>query len=303
MTLAGESAGAVYVHAHIVMGAPVKRAVLQSGSLYLSPPQTEARGQRLCEQLETNLHKIGWSLVDAPVHAILECLVQANAMSFWLQMVDELRGWRSESGHVEQLLIGDVEYESAIWRNGIESLTASEIVQCFESAGDDASRLKQAYNIVENRPTACKLGALDFINDTRFALPVLEIRDLYSQAGRSAYTYVFDQASPWQQSSRAHHAVDLIMLFGDLDFTHNPGAFSVRDKMREKWIKFCHGEDPWPSQDIYAFGPYGRCNEISQDEHEGRRRLQACHLLREVGSETYDLIFARLAAGRLSLLN
>lgn len=258
----------------------------------------------LCDKLETRLRQKGYSsLVEATVPALLESMEKANVGSFWLEMTDELRDWETALGDVEHLLIGDVEYESAIWRNGIEPLTASDIVQCFDLAGTDAVRLREAYNIVEDRPTACKIGALDFINDTRFALPVLEIRDALLQAGRCAYTYTFDQANPWQQSSRAHHAVDLLMLFGDLDFTHNPGAAAVRREVRNRWARFCHGEEPWPLRDTYAFGPYGTCSVISSDEYACRRRLQACRLLKEMGSDTYNLIYAKLAAGRISLLN
>lgn len=294
----------MYVHAHMVTRAPIKRAILQSGSLFLSPPQPEARRRILCDKLETRLRQKGYSsLVEATVPALLESIEQANVGSFWLEMTDELRDWETALGDVEHLLIGDVEYESAIWRNGIEPLTASDIVQCFDLAGTDAARLREAYNIVEDRPTACKIGALDFINDTRFALPVLEIRHAFLQAGRCAYTYTFDQANPWQQSSRAHHAVDLLMLFGDLDFTHNPGAAAVRREVRNRWARFCHGEEPWPLRDTYAFGPYGTCSVISPDEYACRRRLQACRLLKEIGSDTYNLIYAKLAAGRISLLN
>ena len=35
ITLAGESVGAVYAHAHLVTGSPVRRGILQSVSLYL----------------------------------------------------------------------------------------------------------------------------------------------------------------------------------------------------------------------------------------------------------------------------
>lgn len=234
---------------------------------------------------------------------LLDLQVECDIVSLWLEMTDELQGWKTESGDLEHLLIGDVEYESVIWRNGIEPLSGQEIIQCFDSAGEYATTLKEAYNIVADRPTACKLGALDFINDTRFTLPVLDMRESFAQAGRPVYSYTFDQANPWQQSSRAHHAVDLVMLFGDLDLTHNPGAASVREQFRTKWIKFCNGQEPWSSGDTYAFGPYGECGLLSEDGYSGRRRLQACSLLKEVGPSNYNAVFARLATGRISLLN
>jgi hypothetical protein len=254
-------------------------------------------------KVAANLEKQGFTLMDAPIAALLKTLDEENLVSMWLQLTEDLKGWQSRVGHIEELIVGDVEFESAIWRNGIENFTAGEVMACFDTAGPYAARLKELYNVVDTRPTSCKHAALDFINDTRFALPVLYLRDLFRKAGRDVYTYVFDQTNPWQSSSRAHHAVDLIMLFGSLDFAHNPGASSVRNSIRNKWIEFCNGEAPWLVEKTYAFGPHGRCGNIENEEYVGRRRLRACALLREMGPGLYNPLFAQLAAGRISLLN
>lgn len=303
ITLAGESAGAVYVHAHLMTGVPVQKGILQSGSLHLSPPQGEARGLALCQSLEETLSKQGLSLASAPVEKMLETLAEARVVSLWLQLTEELQGWETRTSHVDELLIGDCEYESVIWRNGIESMSASAIDTCFDSAGPEASQLKALYNIVADRPTACKLGALDLINDTRYALPVITLRDSWRNAGKKVYDYIFDQVNPWQASSRAHHAVELVMLFGSLDLSHNPGAVAVSRDIRSKWLSFCNGAAPWSDKHTYAFGPHGHCGEIAATEYESRRRVRACSFLEQMGPSKYNTVFAQLAAGRISLLN
>lgn len=303
ITLAGESAGAVYVHAHVLTNAPIQRAILQSGSLHLSPPKEYLHGQALCIGLDDILSKQGYDIANAPVTILLAALAEAGVASMWLQLTEDLQGWDTKLCHVDQLLIGDVEYESAIWRNGVETMTAADIVACFDCAGSFAPELKRLYNIVADRPTACKLGALDFINDTRFTLPVITVRDAHRRAGKQVYHYVFDQANPWQASSRAHHAVDLTAVFGDLDFLTNVGATTVRQDVRDKWVDFCNGLAPWSMQQTYSFGPYGRCGEIATGELECRRRIYACLLLQQIGSARYDTVCGKLVARRISLLN
>ncbi|KAF1344972.1 Alpha/Beta hydrolase protein [Delphinella strobiligena] len=303
ITLAGESAGAVYVHAHLLTGAPVRRGILQSGSLHLSPPQGEGRGLALCQGLEETLSKQGFTLASAPVGKLLETLAEAKILSMWLQLTEELHGWETQTSPVDELLIGDCEYESVLWRNGIETMSASAIDSCFNSAGDEASQLKALYNIVPDRPTACKLGALDLINDTRFALPVMTLRESWRKAGKTVYDYIYDQVNPWQASSRAHHAVELVMLFSSLDLSHNSSAIAVRQDLRSKWLSFCNGAAPWSSEHTYAFGPHGRCGEIAATEYESRRRVQACRFLEQMGPSKYNTVFGQLAAGRISLLN
>ena len=291
------------MYAHAVTGAPVKRAILQSGSLQLSPPQGYARGEALCAGLDANLSKQGFRIADAPVEVLLGAFEEAKIVSMWLQLTEDLHGWETRISHIDQLIVGMVEYESVIWRNGIESMTAAAIIACFDSAGDSSLEFKRLYNIAADIPTACKLGALDLINDTRFALPVTNIRDTYRKAGKPIYTYVFHEVNPWQASHRAHHAVDLLMLFGDLDFSHNIGAAAVRQDLRNKWLDFCNGQPPWSIEQTYAFGPHDRCGEIAASELEGRRRVRACALLEEMGPAQYNAVFGKLAAGRISLLN
>lgn len=112
MTLAGESAGAVYAHAHMVLGAPVRQVILQSGSLYLSPPQSQSAADAVVTKIRDVLSKKGQrTLSDAPVSELLEVQADLGLVSSFLQMEPALAGWQDEVGIAERLLIGDCEYE------------------------------------------------------------------------------------------------------------------------------------------------------------------------------------------------
>ncbi|CCF43393.1 lipase catalyse the reaction [Colletotrichum higginsianum] len=88
------------------------------------------------------------------------------------------------------------------------------IVDAFSNAGHLQEALKRHYNIHPDRPSSCKIGALDFINDYKFLLPAEEIARLSRATGRPTYRYLVDEPNPWQPSNGAHHAVDLLFLFG-----------------------------------------------------------------------------------------
>jgi hypothetical protein len=159
------------------------------------------------------------------------------------------------------------------------------------------------YHVVPDRPTAAKLGALDFVNDARYALPVEIVADKLKAANKRVYKYVVDQPNPWQPSSRAHHAVDLLFLFAGVDLSFNPAAQAVGNAMRQRWIGFVSGEAPWPTDSRFAFGPLGESKEISEKEFAIRRRVEHCKMLREAGLGVYLPIVGALTAGRISLLN
>jgi hypothetical protein len=192
-----------------------------------------------------------------------------------------------------------------LWRNGIEAITADEIEACFDAAGDRyAPKLKTLYHINRGRPNQSRTGALDFINDARFAWAADDLaKRWWSETDRPAYRFVFDQPNPWQSSSRPHHGVDLVHLFAGLDLSHNRGAEHVGHRLRQSWCTFAHGAAPWPATDVYGFGPLGQCKSVSPEEYSQRRRTACFGHLRDMGLANVNAVFGRLAAGRISLLN
>ncbi|KAJ5239074.1 Carboxylesterase type B [Penicillium chermesinum] len=304
ITLAGESAGAVYAHAHLITGPPVKRAVLASGSLYLSSPLPTERGSGMIKSLNSKVQELsGGSLREAPVPILIQALKDLNVNTMWLQEEPELHDWETRPEQTEELMIGDAEYEAAIWRNGVEMLTGPEIVAAFERNAEWGLHLRRAYQVVQDRPTASKLGALDFVNDARFTLPVEIVSKKLQDAGKRVNRYVVDQPNPFQQSSRPHHAVDLLFLFGGVAFPSNPAADAVSKEMRQRWVRFVAGDEPWAVDKRFAYGPLGECREIDESEFAFRRRVSHCRVLQQAGSSVYMPIMAALTAGRISLLN
>ncbi|KAH8811611.1 carboxylesterase [Xylogone sp. PMI_703] len=306
ITLGGESAGAIYAHAHISTGSPVKRAILQSGSLSLSLPLPPARGDGMIAMLRKAIqekHQV--SLDDASPDQILAELAESNINTLWIQEEPDLVGWTERDGAVEELLVGDCEYESVIWRNGVEAAGPSVITEAFGNnlPKDQADLLKHLYNISPTRSTPTVLGALDFISDVRYARPVEQMVNNRRSQGRKTYRYLIDEPNPWQSSARSHHAVDLIFLFGNYDLSFNKAAMKVSKGIRDSWVAFINGEAPWDEKERMGFGPYGRVGIIDEDEFEARRRVR--HWKALDGMKWADLLAAsgQIAAGRISLHN
>ncbi|KAF9889574.1 hypothetical protein FE257_007082 [Aspergillus nanangensis] len=304
ITLSGESAGAIYVHAHLITGPPVKRAVLASGSLHLSSPLPLEKGAGLISALEAKVKDLGQqSLRTSSVSALTQALQACNVNTMWIQEEDELQDWSLRPEQVDELMIGDTEYESVIWRNGVETFDGPAIAAAFDQEKQWGTTLRKLYQVVGDRPTACKLGALDLVNDVRYTLPVEVVADKLQAANKRVYKYLVDQPNPWQPSSRAHHAVDLLFLFGGVDLAFNPAAYAVGQEMRHRWIDFVNGDAPWSMDKRFAFGPVGECREISEAQFAGRRRVAHMKALREAGPGAYMPIVFALTAGKISLLN
>ncbi|KAJ1329854.1 para-nitrobenzyl esterase [Microdochium nivale] len=314
ITMAGESAGAVYCHAHMVAGAmpSVRSWILQSGTLALSPPQPDVVADGLVARVEDALRRRGGqTLRVAPVSEVLAVQAELGVASMFLREEEELLGWRSRglSPNVDRILVGDTEYESVLWRNGIELMSAEAIVEAFDGFGEDAAaRVRDVYGIYPDRPVACKLGALDFLHDMRFSLPIGKmIRDAREATERSVFRYIMDEPNPWQRSSRAHHGVDLLYLFQPYDLSFNPAAREVAHAVQEKWIAYISGLDPWPKGDkrggCWVFGPCGESQAVGDAGLCIRRRIRHMSLLEEVGLDRAEIVVGILAAGRASLLN
>ncbi|KAI8718130.1 Carboxylic ester hydrolase [Fusarium sp. LHS14.1] len=306
ITLAGESAGAVYVHAHVLSKtAPkcVQQAIMASGSLHLSPPQPLAVGQGLLKRITAELQVRKDTLHNGSADSLVQALVNCGVTSMWLQEDPDLDGWENRAENVDGMMISDVEYESAIWKSGIDLLKTEEILEIIRGFSQDAPKLEELYHIYPERPVSSRLGALDIINDARFAIPALEISERWRRNNKRVYQYIVDEANPWQASSRAHHAVDLIFLFGGIDLSLNPGADRVGKEMRQAWVTFMYGGSPWPESSIQAYGPYGNVEELDLQKYKARRRVHCFDYLQTMGTAQCRLLSGKLGAGRVSLLN
>lgn len=194
--------------------------------------------------------------------------------------------------------------QSAIWQAGIHDLDDRDIIAAFDLGGEDSVRLRYLYHIHPGRSASCRFGALDFINDYKFVLPIYRLQRLWQNSNKSVYRYLVDEANPWQPSSGAHHAVDLLLLFDGFVMNTNPGAERTGHEMRYKWLQFLNAESLWhPETYDYAFGPYGTSGTLTREGVSLRRRMEQVEILDRMDKSSLDPVFKSLAAGRISLLN
>lgn len=125
----------------------------------------------------------------------------------------------------------------------------------------------------------------------------------WQNAEKPVFRSLIDENNPWQPSHGAHHAVDLLLLFGGFDLSFAPAAQHTGKQMREKWIEFINGEDPWPSSETVAFGPHGVFVTLSEASLRSRRRIAHLDYLESTNNSILDQVFGSLAIGRISLLN
>ncbi|KAH7126526.1 Alpha/Beta hydrolase protein [Dactylonectria estremocensis] len=304
VTLAGESAGAVFCHAHMVTDAPARQYILSSGSLHLSPPLPRDKSSAMRQLVQKHLRELdSYDLRSAPAPRIIEALKKSGIQSWYLQVDPLLENWQYPTGAGERLLLSDVQNEAILWNGGMWATDIDAIVNAFDLAGEFGTELKRLYNIDFERPSASKIGALDFLNDCRFVLPIEKMAQMWRTAQKPVFRCLLDEVNPWQPSSGSHHGIDLIVLFGGFDLSFSPSVQQTGIQMRKKWIEFIHSEEPW-SPDVYAaFGPWGEFRQLDNAGLRSRRRMRQVEFLGAMDTKVVDQVFVALAAGKVSLLN
>lgn len=104
----------------------MKRAVLASGTLYLSSPLPVEKGDGLIKVLEAKVRKLGQpSLRQSSVSVLVQTLRECNVNTMWIQEEPELAGWETKPEQVEELMIGDTEYEVSVDSNQLGYMSLS----------------------------------------------------------------------------------------------------------------------------------------------------------------------------------
>jgi hypothetical protein len=94
------------------VGTPIKRAILMSGSLFLSPALPLERGKGMIDGLAKKTKESNdCELKDVPVETLLRHQKESGIVSVWLQAADGLESWGKKMEGVGELMIGDCEYE------------------------------------------------------------------------------------------------------------------------------------------------------------------------------------------------
>ncbi|KAK5953733.1 hypothetical protein OHC33_005002 [Knufia fluminis] len=289
ITVGGESAGAIYTHALLASGAEFERAILQSGSLYTSPPQIDRAGFGLVGLIEGNLQLMDFdkgnqsgqfgpeaSVSGAPAELLIQTLKDLAITRFWLWDEPYLKDWDNDNrvfGKLKGLILGDTKHEWVLWHGAFRKLKAKDILKCFEIKENPevGAQLAKVYGIdgLEEDHDTARREALHFLGDARFCAWPPAIRKNINAAGDNtkAYQYYYDEGNPFQDKhkSKAGHAVDLFGLFGGYDEEVNDETRRVGRMMRTKWIDFINGEEPWATNETYVFGPEGMTGAIDRD--------------------------------------
>jgi hypothetical protein len=70
------------------------------------------RGDGLIKALEAKVQQAGQpSLREASVTSLLQALKDSNVNTMWIQEDEELHGWETRMEQVDEIMIGDTEYE------------------------------------------------------------------------------------------------------------------------------------------------------------------------------------------------
>lgn len=196
-------------------------------------------------------------------------------------------------------MVGDCKVESVIYEKTINSMTGKQIRSCFQTdPADLGENIARVYGIdSQNGDAACRIGALYFINDARFAFGAQQIARNTNKAGGKAYQYYFDEVNPFANpaEAKAHHAVDLLWVFGGYDDDLNEEMRGFGKVVRTKWVDFINGDEPWDPEEIYLYGPDGKHSRISREvalvgEANGLRRQRQFAVLADISHEvTHDI--------------
>lgn len=87
---------------------------MASGTLYLSSPLPVEKGDGLVKGLEAKVQELGQtSLRESSVTVLVQALRECNVNTMWIQEEPELSDWETKTEQVEEVMIGDVEYEAS----------------------------------------------------------------------------------------------------------------------------------------------------------------------------------------------
>lgn len=329
VTVGGESAGSICTHALLASGAEFERAILQSGTLYTSPPQPEKAGFGLVGLIEGNLQLIEFDkgnqsgsfgeeafVTGADAKVLVQTLKDLQITRAWLWDEPYFKGWDNDNrvfGKLKGLLIGDVAHEWALWGRALEKLTAKKIRSCFEtkiSGLEAGQKLARAYAIdeLEEDHKTARMQALYFLGDGRFCAWAPKIAKNVNTAGGKAYQFYYDEGNPFlpKDITVAQHGIDLFGLFGGYDEVVNDETRRVGRMMRTKWIDFVNGEEPWQTDEVYLFGPNGMTGEVNRDSNAAvhdlnpRRRQAQFAVIHEVGWKPVMEVWQALASAAAS---
>ncbi|KAF8428103.1 Alpha/Beta hydrolase protein [Tirmania nivea] len=314
VTLSGESAGAfgtdAHLHAKWSDERPelqlFRRAILFSGSLMSSRPRpaavlnkvTRMYGAELGgeEDPEEKLKRADWKEIVGVLDKMQEGIWVYTEDGEFLEK--PFKPYTFVPKWCDGIMIGDCDYESLIFAEQVLATSPTALVSAFKTLGTTGEKIIKAYDISGHNVHA---GALRFISDGFFIFPTERTVDHWRlNRGKHVHRYLMDQRNPWKPEAHgAHHAIDLLYLFGILSFAYNnEGGVKVGRAFQNDILKFVTAEKEeldqelgWDEKNIRAYGgPDGFVGVISSEQLGERRRVD---LMRTVLTELGDEVVAK----------
>ena len=284
ITLFGQSAGGVSVHAHLLRGEKLfSSAIIQSGLIGLtgvnSVDEYQIVYEKILQQLAIPLDMDPKDRVQRLLSVDQDALTMSMVPVFVVPVVTmplcddgdllpcrmprlpDIDGRHHLSTDwCKRIMIGDCRNEGVIFNKSWTNLTAQgtpkpgplDLVN--PSAPVVINRLVEILGSEEKATKIAniyQLGRGPLFNK----LELLTTHGLFSistyLATKSAsdvlYAWHFDVPSPYDNPWKglAHHSFDNVLLWGILKYTLPEPIQKVSDMMAEAWLKFAHGEEPW----------------------------------------------------------
>jgi carboxylesterase type B len=298
-----------------------------------------------------------WTLKTAPVGTLLKAMARVPFAPTWQPQkgLDDHRDPMAAFGRLDGLMIGDCEFEGILWLQSARMLRDEEVEKIFagSQATNEQHSLCTMYVDHARRSDHSSLGLtahqkaiLDFAGDYLFARGSQTIakclrEDLGTKSEKQAshspqiWQYIFDEANPFAASARlanpkakviarAHHAVDLLALWGNYDEVSDQAPWrafrEVGHQFRRAVVSLVTGNrtsDPaqanlWKNDQVMAFGPGGNAtrlpladddhgtgiedeqNVVRRDSYASRRRVAGLCAMRLAGDEVIDGVWREI---------
>ncbi|KAH7010706.1 putative acetylcholinesterase [Macrophomina phaseolina] len=312
VTAAGESSGGISVGYLMLLqhpGQPLfKRAVCMSGVALSMPAWTldahEIQFRALCrhfaidpddghvlDQLrsipEQELANATPTVLGVPSGTGIPC------RDGWLLQRDPGEP-REAPAWLGSLMVGDAKDEDIIFHGNI----FHDDYQFFRSTlrehirnEDHVDEILKLYEIFpELSPDMLRSRVAYMAADAAFRLPnyITSKTNKRLADQNRLFLYHFDQPSRIKESAwqgLAHHALDMIYLFGNLDECLSNEERSMARDFARAWIEFVHGDAPWDSRELHwmIWGPDSKYTLKSVDEDEATRHYKRFEAMLNVG--------------------
>ena len=283
-------------------------------SLTSNRAQNDTRGGRSIDGESTES-----ILYTAPPGEMMKIVQEAGFYSWWM-FDSSLGDWKDDvkvfANVADAVLLSDCKEEAAPYDGRLRLILKEEQLKAFQSLpSSDYNALAQVYDFegAQHDDERWAMVVRHFVNDARYAVWTQELWQRINSARGTgvtckAYLCHYDEVNPfgpWPNWSFpvAHHAVDLLATFGGLDDTVNVATKEAGRLLRGFWIKFINGEEPWPSDMIYGFGPEGKNSLIPAVEETDstdtsrtatRRRQAQFQVLKSIGIDPLTRVWQQL---------